>query len=86
MYYNELDYNELTPIQIKTINRFHDVIHSYYVKGHSSYTTLMGDTLNLQDVLRFLSDIVCVGYYSDKEKDYLNSIRSMYISLTHNVS
>ena len=84
MNYNELDYNELTPIQIKTINRFHDIIHSYYVKGNNSYQTLMGDTLNLQDVLHFLSNLR--DYYTDEGRVYLNSIRSMYISLTHNVS
>ena len=79
-----MNYNELTPIQIRTINKFHDVIHSYYVKGHPSYQTLMGDTLNLQDVLQFLSNLR--DYYTDDDKLYLNSIRSMYISLTHNVS
>lgn len=77
---------DLTDTQRLNIWRFERTINSYYVKGNPSYTTLMGQQLNLQDVLRFLSDIVCVGYYSDKEKDYLNSIRSMYISLTHNVS
>ena len=78
-----MNYNELTPIQIKTINKFHDVIHSYYVKGNPYYT-LMGERLNLHDVLQFLSNLR--DYYTDDDKEYLNEIRSMYISLTHNVN
>lgn len=74
---------DLTTYQRLHIKNFYETIHSYYVRGNPSYTTLMGERLNLQDVLRFLSYLPIRGHYCEDDKEYLNDIRSMYISLTN---
>ena len=72
----------ILPSQKKYIERFRDTLHSYYVKGNNSYTTLMGYPLDMRDCLSLLDNILYTNYYTNRDKDQLNQIRSMYISLT----
>lgn len=74
---------DLTTYQRLYLKNFYETIHSYYVRGNPSYTTLMGERMNLQDVLKFLSHLPIRGSYDEEDRVYLNNIRSMYISLTN---
>ena len=76
----------ISPIQSKHLERFRYIVHMYYVKGNNSYTTLMGYTLSMRDSISLLNNILYTNYYTPNDKEQLNEIRSMYISLTHNVS
>ena len=76
----------ISPSQSTYIQRFRDTLHRYYVKGNNSYTTLMGYVLDIRDSMSLLDVILYTNHYTPKDKEQLNEIRSMYISLTHNVS
>ena len=73
----------ISPSQSTYIQRFKDMLHMYYVKGNNSYTTLMGYTLGMRDSLSLLDTILYTNYYTPRDKEQLNEIRSMYISLTN---
>ena len=73
----------ISPSQSTYIQRFKDMLHMYYVKGNNSYTTLMGYTLGMRDSLSLLDSILYTNYYTTSDKEQLNEIRSMYISLTN---
>ena len=73
----------ITPSQSTYIQRFKDILHMYYVKGNNSYTTLMGYTLGMRDSISLLDTILYTNYYTPSDKEQLNEIRSMYISLTN---
>ena len=73
----------ISPSQSTYIRRFKDILHMYYVKGNNSYTTLMGYTLGMRDSLSLLDSILYTNYYTPRDKEQLNEIRSMYISLTN---
>ena len=75
----------VSPIQSKHLKRFKDILHMYYVKGNNSYTTLMGYTIGLRDSISLLDNILYTNYYTNRDKDQLNHIRSMYISLTNEI-
>lgn len=72
----------ISPIQSKYLERFKDTLHMYYVKGWTHYNTLMGDKLDMRDSMNLLDTILYTNYYTNRDKDQLNEIRSMYISLT----
>ena len=76
----------LSDTQRKFILQLHHMLNGYYVKGNNSYTTLIGFTIDMQDCIFLLNRILDTNYYTKVEKPLLNEIRSMYISLTHNVS
>ena len=76
----------ISPTQKNILMKFRDTLHRYYVKGNNSYTTLMGYTLSMRDSISLLNNILYTNYYTPNDKEQLNEIRSMYISLTHNVS
>jgi hypothetical protein len=63
-------------------SKLYDMLNGYYVKGNNSYTTLMGYTLGMRDSLSLLDTILYRNYYTPMDKELLNEIRSMYISLT----
>ena len=73
----------ISPSQSTYIRRFKDILHMYYVKGNNSYTTLMGYTLGMRDSLSLLDSILYTNYYTPRDKEQLNEIRSMYICLTN---
>jgi len=73
----------ISPSQSTYIRRFKDILHMYYVKGNNSYTTLMGYKLGMRDSLSLLDSILYTNYYTPSDKEQLNEIRSMYISLTN---
>ena len=75
-----------TPTQRKFIRKLYDMLSRYYVKGNTHYTTLMGYKLDMRDCINLLDTIIYNSYYTPSDKEQLNEIRSMYISLTHNVS
>jgi len=64
-------------------SKLYDMLNGYYVKGNNSYTTLMGFTIGMRDSLSLLDTILFRNYYTNGDKDQLNLIRSMYISLTN---
>lgn len=72
----------LSDTQSKHLERFRDILHMYYVKGNNSYTTLMGYTLGMRHCISLLDNILYTKYYTHEDKEQLNEIRSMYISLT----
>ena len=76
----------LSDIQMKFLPKLYDMLNGYYVKGNNSYTTLMGYTLDMRDCISLLDTILYTQHYTLSDKDQLNEIRSMYISLTHKVS
>lgn len=69
--------------QITHLQRFKDTLYGYYVKGNTHYTTLMGYKLDMKESLNLLDTILYTNYYTPRDKDQLNEIRSMYISLTN---
>lgn len=73
----------ITPSQSTYIQRFKDIVHGYYVKGNTDYTTLLGYKLDLRDCINLLDTILYTNYYTPSDKEQLNEIRSMYISLTN---
>jgi len=73
----------ISPSQSTYIHRFKYILHMYYVKGNNSYTTLMGYTLGMRDSISLLDTILYTNYYTPSDKEQLNEIRSMYISLTN---
>ena len=78
----EIQYT-LSDTQRKTLERFKDMLHMYYVKGNNSYTTLMGYTLGMRDSMSLIDTILYTQRYTNSYKRQLNEIRSMYISLTN---
>ena len=79
----EIQYT-LSPTQKKTLERFRDILHMYgWGKGNTHYTTLMGYKLDMKESLNLLNTILYTNYYTPRDKDQLNEIRSMYISLTN---
>jgi hypothetical protein len=76
----------ISPTQRNFLTKLYDTLFGYYVKGNNSYTTLMGYTLSMRDSISLLNNILYTNYYTPNDKEQLNEIRSMYISLTHNVS
>ena len=64
-------------------SKLYDMLNRYYVKGNNSYTTLMGYTLGMRDSISLLDTILYRNYYTPMDKELLNEIRSMYISLTN---
>ena len=76
----------ISPTQKNILMKFRDTLHRYYVKGNNSYTTLMGYVLDIRDSMSLLDVILYTNHYTPTDKEQLNQIRSMYISLTHNVS
>ena len=76
----------LSPTQKNILMKFRDTLHRYYVKGNNSYTTLIGYVLDIRDSMSLLDVILYTNHYTPTDKEQLNQIRSMYISLTHNVS
>ena len=76
----------ISDTQRKFLTKLYDTLFNYYVKGNNSYTTLMGYTLDMRDSISLLNNILYTNYYTPSDKEQLNEIRSMYISLTHNVS
>ena len=73
----------ISPSQSTYIQRFKDIVHGYYVKGNTDYTTVMGYKLDLRDCINLLDTILYTNYYTNRDKDQLNHIRSMYISLNN---
>jgi len=73
----------ISPSQSTYIQRFKDMLHTYYVKGNNSYTTLMGYKLGMRDCISLLDSILYTNYYTNEDKEQLNAIRSMYISPTN---
>jgi hypothetical protein len=73
----------ISPTQSTYIQRFKDIVHMYYVKGNTDYTTLMGYKLDLRDCINLLDTILYTNYYTPSDKKQLNEIRSMYISLNN---
>lgn len=73
----------ISPTQGDYIHRFKDIVNSYYVKGNTHYTTLMGYKLDMRDCINLLDTILYTNYYTSSDKEQLNEIRSMYISLTN---
>lgn len=76
----------LSPSQKKFISELYDMLNSHYVKGNNYYTSQMGYTLDMRDSMSLLDNILYTETYTHYDKEQLNEIRSMYISLTHNVS
>lgn len=72
----------LSPTQRHYIERFRDSLNGYYVKGNNSYTTLMGYKLDMRESLNLLDTILYTEYYTPRDKEQLNGIRSMYMTLT----
>ena len=81
-----MNHFHLSNHQRETLQVFYHVINSYYSKGNPTYTTLMGYTLDLNDTLKVIFNIMQKEWYDNYEQELLNNVRSMYISLTHNVS
>ena len=73
----------LTPFQLNYIQKFKDTLYSYYTKGNSSYTTLMGRKLDMRDCIELLNRVTYTTYYKSYDKEDLNEIRSMYIQLNN---
>jgi hypothetical protein len=73
----------ISPSQSTYIQRFKDTVNSYYVKGNTDYTTLMGYKLDMRDCINLLDTILYTNYYTPSDKKQLNEIRSMYISLNN---
>jgi hypothetical protein len=74
----------ILPSQKKYIERFRDTLFNYLIfKGNINYTTLMGYKLDMKESLNLLNTLLYTNYYTDKDKEQLNEIRSMYISLTN---
>ena len=76
----------ISPTQKNILMKFRDTLHRYYVKGNNSYTTLMGYVLDIRDSMSLLDIVLYTQHYTPKDKEQLNEIRSMYISLTNNVN
>ena len=72
-----------TPSQRKFLTKLYDMLNGYYVKGNNSYTTLMGFDIGMRDCMSLIDNILYTNYYTKRDKDKLNLIRSMYISLTN---
>jgi len=72
----------LSPTQRLYIERFRDSLNGYYVKGNTTYTTLMGYKLDMRESLNLLDTILYTKYYTPRDKEQLNGIRSMYMTLT----
>ena len=58
-------------------------MNRYYTKGRNSYTTPRGYKLDMRDSLSLLDIVLYTQHYTPKDKEQLNEIRSMYISLTN---
>ena len=76
----------ISPTQKNILMKFRDTLHRYYVKGNNSYTTLMGYVLDIRDSMSLLDVILYTQHYTPKDKEQLNEIRSMYISITYGES
>ena len=70
----------ISPTQRKFLTKLYDMLNRYYVKGNNSYTTLTGYALGMRDSMSLLDNILYTNYYTKRDKDQLNEIRSMYIS------
>jgi len=73
----------LSDTQRKFLTKLFDMVNGYYVKGNNSYTTLMGFDIGMRDCMSLIDNILYTNYYTKRDKDKLNLIRSMYISLTN---
>ena len=73
----------LSPTQRHYIERFRDSLNGYYVKGNTTYTTLMGYTLRMRDSMSLIDTILYTQRITTSYTKHLNEIRSMYISLTN---
>ena len=73
----------LSDTQRKFLTKLYDMLNRYYVKGNNSYTILKGFTIGMRDCISLLDNILYTNYYTKRDKDQLNLIRSMYISLTN---
>ena len=73
----------ISPTQKNILLKFRDTLHRYYVKGNTSYTTLMGSVLDMRDSMSLLDCVLYTQEYTPYDKEQLNEIRSMYISLTN---
>lgn len=76
-------HNPLSDTQMKFILKLYDMLNVYYVKGNNSYTTPMGFDIGMRDCISLLDNILYTNYYTNRDKDKLNLIRSMYISLNN---
>jgi hypothetical protein len=73
----------LSDTQRKFLTKLYDMLNGYYVKGNNSYTTLLGFDIGMRDCMSLIDNILYTNYYTKRDKDKLNLIRSMYISLTN---
>lgn len=76
----EITYN-ISPTQKKFLRELYEMMNRYYTKGRNSYTTPMGYKLDMRDSMSLLDNILYTETYTPYDKEQLNEIRSMFISL-----